>query len=203
MSALEEVVDLYAKHGFLAVAGAAAVLISVKVVPDIYKYFKNKKEKELELDSVHVVFGVDKNRDVWLYSVFKTDSEAQDYSSQISKIVDKSISILSNQFYFKKPIKGLEGYNPYSQNHAFGKSRRKEKSEDLGFDCISFEKEVDLEAEELKSLLKRFEEQNSSTPVRDCAAPIEHEETNPNENTIRKTSQESLLKIREWMETQK
>lgn len=126
---MEGVVELIQKHGIWSVLGAALLFLSVKIAPEAWKYFQRKKERqdeldiaEKQLDSVFFVYGVDENKDIWMYSVFKTDQEAQNYIQTIKSVIDENVVLLSNEFQFNKPIKGLEAYNPYSQKY-FGTTR--------------------------------------------------------------------------------
>ena len=126
---MDKVIELIAQHGIWSVVGAALLYIFVKIAPEAYKYIQRKKEKEDEqeieekkLDSVFVVFGVDENKDIWMYSVFKTEAEAQAYRDNIKSVIESDIVLLINECEFNKPIKGFEAYNPYSQKY-FGTTR--------------------------------------------------------------------------------
>lgn len=126
---MEGVVDLIQKHGIWSVLGAALLFLFVKIVPELWKYLQRKKEKqddvefaEKQLNSVYVVFGVDDNKDIWMYSVFKTEQEAQTYIQTIKSVIDEDIVLLFNECHFNQPIKGFEAYNPYSQKY-FGTTR--------------------------------------------------------------------------------
>lgn len=126
---MDKILELAQQHGGWAVLGAALLYIFVKIAPEAFKYFKKKKEKEDEaeleekkFDSVHVVFGVDDNKDVWMYSVFKTQQEANEYINSIKPVIEEGIVLLTNECQFNKPIKGFEAYNPYSQKY-FGTER--------------------------------------------------------------------------------
>jgi hypothetical protein len=57
-----------------------------------------------------------------MYSVFKTEKEAEAYIQTIKGVIDEGIVLLSNECQFNKPIKGFEAYNPYSQKY-FGTER--------------------------------------------------------------------------------
>ena len=126
---MDKVLELISQHGVWAVLGAALLYIFVKIAPEAYKYFQRKKEKEDELEieerkleSIFVVYGVDDNKDVWMYSVFKTEEEANFYRDSIKVVIDSDIVLLVNECEFNKPIKGFEAYNPYSQKY-FGTTR--------------------------------------------------------------------------------
>lgn len=126
---MDKVLELFAQHGVWSVVGAALLYTFVKIAPSVYKYFQKKKEQEDEfeleskkMDSVHVVYGVDENKDVWMYSVFKTEKEAQEYRDSIKSVIESDIVLLINECEFNKPIKGFEAYNPYSQKY-FGTTR--------------------------------------------------------------------------------
>ncbi len=126
---MDKILELIQQHGIWSVVGATVLYVVVKIAPEAFKYFRKKKEdddteerEERKLDSIHVVYGVDENKDVWMYSVFKTEEEANEYITKIRPVIEESIVVFSNECHFNKPIKGFEAYNPYSQKY-FGTER--------------------------------------------------------------------------------
>lgn len=109
---LESIVKLFKKFGYIPVIVSAVVLVAIKFSPQFLDEYSLKR-----FNSVYAVYGADENNDIRIYSIFRTEGEAERYRSNISDLVSKETIIIVSEWKFDRKIPGLEAYNPYRKQY--------------------------------------------------------------------------------------
>lgn len=125
MDLINNFFELAAKHGIGFMTGMAILFIAIQVIPKIVDIIAKKKEAELEKethDAAFLVFGVDKNQELWLCASFRTKEEAKNHIELIKPMtIDNEANPIHTLIYveceFGKSVDNLQSYRPYCQIH--------------------------------------------------------------------------------------